>query len=449
VSARILIVEDDRTFRGLMQTILNGEGYTSKVAETAEEGLALLRRDQFDLVISDLKLPGMSGLDFFRADLKEGERPPFILLTAFGTIEEAVAAMKEGVADFLTKPLKDPDALRVLVRKILQAGIRERDYLALKETEAVGLPPDKLIFAGQAMAEVSQLVRDVAPTVTTVLLQGESGTGKELVARAIHLYSPRKQGAFVVVNCAAIPDKLLESELFGHERGAFTGAVAARRGKFELAQGGTLFLDEIGELPLTLQAKLLRVLQERRFERVGGSREIIAEVRVIAATNRDLTVEMQEKRFREDLFYRLNVFPICLPPLRSRIDILPDLVDYFIRRFARLTGKPVAGIEDDAMNALCNYGWPGNIRELQNVIERAVILGHGQLLGLKQLPETLVVPAVDDAGPSPLLEDVEHQAILDALDACGHNRRLTAERLGISKRTLQYRLKHYGLIDRE
>ncbi|OHB33443.1 MAG: sigma-54-dependent Fis family transcriptional regulator [Desulfuromonadaceae bacterium GWC2_58_13] len=448
MSARILIVEDDRTFRGLLQTILSGEGYAPQVAETAEEGLTLLGRNQFDLVLSDLKLPGMSGLELFRASRKDGAAPPFILLTAFGTIEEAVAAMKEGVADFLTKPLKDPEMLRALVRKILQAGSRERDYLALKETEAAGLPPDELIFAGQAMGEVRRLVGEVAATATTVLLQGESGTGKELVARAIHLYSPRKQGAFVAVNCAAIPENLLESELFGHERGAFTGALAARRGKFELAQGGTLFLDEIGELPQTLQAKLLRVLQERRFERVGGSREMIAEVRVIAATNRDLVVEVQEKRFREDLFYRLNVFPIHLPPLRQRIDILPELVGYFIRRFARLTGKAVTGMEDGAMALLCHYGWPGNIRELQNVIERAVILGHGRL-GVRQLPEALVVARGDDACPSPLLEDVERQAILDALDACGHNRRLAAEKLGISKRTLQYRLKRYGLVGKE
>ncbi len=448
MSARILIVEDDRTFRRLLQTILHGEGYAVEVAETAEEAGALLGRHLFDLVLSDLKLPGMSGLELFRLSRKEGMAPPFVLLTAFGTVEEAVAAMKEGVVDFLTKPLKDPETLRALVRKILLAGNRERDYLALKETEAAGLPPVELIFAGEAMAEVHRLVREVAATVTTVLLQGESGTGKELVARSIHLYSPRKQGAFVAVNCASIPENLLESELFGHERGAFTGALAARRGKFELAQGGTLLLDEIGELPLTLQAKLLRVLQERCFERVGGSREIVADVRVIAATNRDLAVEVQEKRFREDLFYRLNVFPIQLPSLCQRIDILPELTDYFIRRFARLTGKNVTGIGDGAMAALCRYGWPGNIRELQNVIERAVILGQGQL-GVAQLPQALVVPVADDATPSPLLEEVERQAILSALESCGNNRRLAAEKLGISKRTLQYRLKRYGLANKE
>jgi DNA-binding NtrC family response regulator len=443
-----LIVEDDRTFRGLLQTILKGEGYAPQVAETAEEGLALLGRNHFDLVLSDLKLPGMSGLELFRASGGVGTAPPFVLLTAFGTIEEAVAAMKEGVADFLTKPLKDPETLRVLVRKILLAGSRERDYQALKETENSGLPPESLIFAGQAMAEVQRLVREVAATATTVLLQGESGTGKELVARAIHWYSPRREGPFIAVNCAAIPENLLESELFGHEKGAFTGASAVRRGKFELAQGGTLFLDEIGELPLSLQAKLLRVLQERRFERVGGSRELTAELRVITATNRDLAVEVREKRFREDLFYRLNVFPILLPPLRRRIDILPDLVDYFIRRFARLTGKGVAGISAEALACLCRYRWPGNIRELQNVIERAVILGQGRL-GVAQLPEALAAPPANESGPEPLLAELERRAIGDALDSCGGNRRLAAEKLGISKRTLQYRLKRYGLTGKE
>ena len=445
MSARILIVEDDRTFRGFLQTVLRGAGHAPEAVETAEEGLALLARGQYDLILSDLKLPGVSGLDFFRAARREGSAAPFILLTAFGTIEEAVAAIKEGVADFLTKPLKDPETLRTLVGKHLHAGSRERDYLALKETEAAGLPPVELIFAGKVMAEVHRLVREVAATATTVLLQGESGTGKELVARSIHLYSPRRQGAFVAVNCAAIPENLLESELFGHERGAFSGATQTRRGKFELAQGGTLFLDEIGELPLALQAKLLRVLQERCFERVGGSREILSDARVVAATNRDLADEVREKRFREDLFYRLNVFPVELPPLRRRLDILPELVDYFIRRFARLTGKEVSGIDVEALEYLHRYDWPGNIRELQNVMERAVILGRG-VLGRAQLPDFSAREEKRGASDAPRLEEVERQAILDALEACGGNRRLTAEKLGISKRTLQYRLKRYGLI---
>jgi transcriptional regulator with PAS, ATPase and Fis domain len=310
------------------------------------------------------------------------------------------------------------------------------------------MPPAGLIFAGHAMIEVHRLVQNVANTATTVLLQGESGTGKELVARSLHVNSQRRNHAFVAVNCAAIPENLLESELFGHERGAFTGALAVRRGRFELAQGGTLFLDEIGELPLTLQAKLLRVLQERRFERVGGIKEIVADVRIIAASNRDLSVEVVEKRFREDLFYRLNVFPISLPPLSRRTDAIPELVDYFIQHFARLTGKKVAGITADALDLLRRYRWPGNIRELQNVIERAVILGQGQLQ-VEQLPVSLMDPEGAAAGSGSLLDDVERKAILEALDSSGHNRRKTAEKLGISKRTLQYRLKRYGLAGRK
>jgi DNA-binding NtrC family response regulator len=440
---RVLIVEDDATFRGFLHRILTDMGLVAEEAATAEEGEALLGRCSFDLVLSDLKLPGMSGLDLFRLSRREGTPPPFILLTAYGTIEEAVAAMKEGVEDFLTKPLRDPESLRVVVRKTLQGSRREREYLSLKETEAAGLPPAELIFAGTAMTEVQHLVQEVAPTPATVLLQGESGTGKELVARSIHLYSPRREEPFVAVNCAAIPENLLESELFGHERGAFTGAAQARRGKFELARGGTLFLDEIGELPLSLQAKLLRVLQERRFERVGGSREIVADVRIIAASNRDLKQEVEERRFREDLLYRLNGFPVFLPPLRRRLDILPELVAYFIRRSARLTGKAVSAIEPPAMQALARYPWPGNIRELQNVIERGVILGR-RTLRLEDLPENLWRPK-PDSPEAPLLEEIERRTIVETLEACDNNRREAALRLGISKRTLQYRLKRYGL----
>lgn len=445
MGARILIVEDDTTFRGLLRTILAGEGHEPREATSAEEALSVLKRENFDLVISDLKMAGMSGLDLFRTTRTDTTPPPFILITAFGTIEEAVTSVKEGVLDFLTKPLKDPDTLRAVVKKALEATHRERDYLALKETEAAGLPPEELIFAGVAMGEVRRLVGEVAPTQATVLIQGESGTGKELVARSIHLLSPRREHSFVAVNCAAIPENLLESELFGHERGAFTGAVQARRGKFELANGGTLFLDEIGELPFTLQAKLLRVIQERAFERVGGSKEIRTDVRIIVATNRNLADEVQQRQFREDLFYRLNVFPLTLPPLRERSDVLPALVDYFIRRFARLTGKQVTGIARETVSVLRGYPWPGNIRELQNIMERAVILSRG-ILQPADLPESLQHQQRQKQVPGNVLDEIERETILAALQSCGNNRRLAAEQLGISKRTLQYRLKSYGLI---
>ena len=441
--ARILIVEDDTTFRSLLRAILAGEGYETTEAADGRRGRDLLRREQFDLVISDLKLPGKTGLELFRESREETFPPPFILLTAFGTVEEAVTAIKEGVADFLTKPLKDPESLRALVRRVLAQSSTLREHQALKEAEASGLPPEELIFAGEAMAGVRRQVQDVAGTTATVMINGESGTGKELIARAVHLLSPRHRGSFIPLNCAAIPENLLESELFGHERGAFTGALQARQGKFELAQGGTIFLDEIGEMPLLLQAKLLRVIQERTFERVGGSREIRADVRIIAATHRDLATEVQERRFREDLYYRLNVFPLRLPPLRERRDALPQLAEYFIRRFSRDMGKKPARIEPEALRRLRDYDWPGNIRELQNALERAVIIAGGSI-GVSQLPEGVASgPLRQDEG---LLKSMERDAIMLALKKCGNNRRKAAEELGISRRTLQYRLKEYGVI---
>jgi DNA-binding NtrC family response regulator len=446
---KILVVEDDATFRSFLKTILHREGYEVHEAENGEKCLALLRRENFDLVISDLKMPGISGLELYRQLRSETISSPFILLTAFGTIEEAVSAMKDGVADFLTKPLKDPETLRTLVRKTLENSRRERTYQSLKEAEAVGLPPEEMIFSGAAMVEVKRLVREVAATAANVVITGESGTGKELVARTIHLLSPRREAGFVPINCAAIPEALLESELFGHEKGAFTGAIQTKSGKFELAQGGTIFLDEIGDMPMSLQAKLLRIIQERKFERVGGTREIRADVRIIAATHRNLEIEVMDKRFREDLFYRLNVFPIALPPLRERKDALPKLAEYFVGRFAGVTGKRIKGIAQEAMTAMLAHDWPGNIRELQNVIERAVILGSETIL-----PKDLPKPLIGQNGRGPKenprgLKGLEREAIMKALDKADGNRRKAAQELGISKRTLQYRLKEYGLIDDE
>ena len=443
----ILVIEDDPTFRSFLVTILEGEGYGIVEEEDGKQALLALRRRSFDLVLSDLRLPGMEGLDLFRAAKTEGIAPPFILLTAFGTVEEAVSALKEGVTDFLTKPLKNPDALRTLVRRTLENRRKELTLTVLRDREVAGLPPEEVLFAGAAMGEARRLIGNVADTPASVLISGESGTGKELAARMIHLASKRRDAAFVAVNCAAIPENLMESELFGHEKGAFTGAVQARPGKFELAAGGTLFLDEIGELPLALQTKLLRVLQERTFERLGGRREIRADVRIVAATNKDLADEIRERRFREDLYYRLNVFPIHLPPLRERRDGLPILIEYLALRAAQQIGRGVSLVEPEVHAAFADYNWPGNIRELQNVIERAVILGSGRIT-LNDLPELIrrpVKPISVTADGS--LQDLERAAILEALAQCEGNRRLAAERLGISKRTLQYRLKGYGLID--
>lgn len=448
-TARILLVEDDATFRSLLAAILDDEGYELVEREDGKAALKTLQGQSFDLVLSDLRLPGLNGLDLFRRAQAEGIAPPFILLTAFGTVEEAVAAMKEGVADFLTKPLKDPDTLRTLVRRTLTGSLQERSLKVLKERETAGLPPDEVMFAGQAMQQVKRLIADVASTQATVLISGESGAGKELAARMIHQASLRRDAPFVALNCAAIPETLLESELFGHEKGAFTGATQTRQGKFELASGGTIFLDEIGELPLALQSKFLRVLQERVFERVGGSRELRTDLRVIAATNRDLSEEVRERRFREDLYYRLNVFPLQLPALRNRRDGLPVLVRYLLQRAAMQTGRDLPEIEPQALEILCEYSWPGNIRELQNVIERAVILCKGTIT-VSDLPDILRQPAVisdipREGGGS--LRERERAGILEALASCNNNRRLAAEKLGISKRTLQYRLKEYGLVE--
>ena len=444
--ATILIIEDDPTFRSLLVAILEDEGYDIVEEENGKQALLTLRRRSFDLVLSDLRLPGMEGLELFRSVKAEGIAPPFVLLTAFGTVEEAESALKEGVTDFLTKPLKDPDALRTLVRRTLENRRRELTLTVLKEREVAGLPPEEVMFAGAAMAEARRLIGNVADTPASVLISGESGTGKELAARMIHLGSQRHDAAFVAINCAAIPENLMESELFGHEKGAFTGASQARPGKFELAAGGTLFLDEIGELPLSLQAKLLRVLQERTFERLGGRREIRADVRIVAATNRDLGAEIRERRFREDLYYRLNVFPIHLPPLRERRDGLPILTGYLVLRAAQQIGRVISLVEPEVHAAIADYGWPGNIRELQNVIERAVILSSGRIT-LGDLPELIRRPVKEPpVATDGSLQDREREAILEVLTQCDGNRRLAAERLGISKRTLQYRLKEYGLV---
>jgi DNA-binding NtrC family response regulator len=361
-------------------------------------------------------------------------------------------AIKNGAFDFLTKPLQSPEALLDVVKRALESQPRRTDCLSLGETEAAGLPPAELIFAGQAMESVHTMIHNVAVTVANVMIYGESGTGKELIARVVHLLSPRNKGSFIAINCAAIPENLLESELFGHEKGSFTGAIQARKGKFELAEGGTIFLDEIGEMPLALQAKLLRVLQERVFERVGGSREIKADVRVIAATNRDLYKEVAQKRFREDLFYRLNVFPLYLPPLRERRDCTAMLAEYFLQRFSRQNSKRITGIEPEALSRMNSYAWPGNIRELQNVLERAVILAQ-DIVRCNHLPEHLAqtnapIPNKTESREV-MLKSAERDIIVKALERHDGNRRLAADELHISRRSLQYKLKEFGLLSEE
>lgn len=435
----ILIVDDDAGFRSLMETILRDEGYVVETAGAMTEAIACASRKSYHLLISDLRLPDGSGLDLLRHWKQEMPEVPVIMITGFGTVSSAVEAMKLGAVDYLGKPLSSPDELRIVVRQALEQNRTRRECDVLREQESARFSCGDLIASDPRMAHVLELVRKVAPTQATVLITGESGTGKELIAHCIHRNSPRSQRVFVPVNCAALSPTLIESELFGHERGAFTGAAGQHAGRFERAHGGTLFLDEIGELDAGLQAKLLRVIQEKTFERVGGSRQISVDVRIIAATNRDLKQQVAADKFRQDLFYRLQAFPIELPVLRERPGDIRRLARFFLERSARDLGKPVPVLSPEAETVLLAYSWPGNVRELENTMERMAILSEG-VIEPDDLPIT-------DAGPARpvLFKDIERKAIEEALAANAGNRTHTARQLGISLRTLQYRLKQYGI----
>ncbi|MBW1965939.1 MAG: sigma-54-dependent Fis family transcriptional regulator [Deltaproteobacteria bacterium] len=441
---RILVVDDERHLTALLGRILTQSGYQVKTASSGISAIGKIDDFSPNLVITDLKMPDINGLDLLRKVRSERPEIDFIILTAYATVENAVEAIKEGALDYLIKPLKDPDELRMAVSRVV-----ERQNLMAVDTLwrnqlSEGLPPTDVLFAG--MEEVWIEVQHVAGTDATILLQGESGTGKSLVAKAIHHLSGRK-GPFVELNCAAIPETLIESELFGHEKGAFTGAVNAKRGKFELAQNGTMFLDEIGEMPLSAQAKFLRILQEKAFERVGGTTTLNTSARIIAATNQDLMAGIREKRFREDLYYRLNVFPINLPPLRNRLESVQVLTDYLVRSISMRVGKKVSEISKDTLRQIKSYEWPGNVRELHNVIERAIILSRDSRLTLPSLTTSPVEIAPGSATKRlRSLRDLEKEAIEETIRETDGHRRNAAKILGISIRTLQYKLKEYGLL---
>ncbi|MBI5441145.1 MAG: sigma-54-dependent Fis family transcriptional regulator [Deltaproteobacteria bacterium] len=438
----ILLVDDDELLRSFFATVLREEGYRVEEARSGTEGLAKLLGRPFHLVLTDLKMPDLSGLELLKRGRAERPETRWVVVTAFGSIGSAVEAMKAGASDYLAKPLKDPDELRRVVGRVLKEAQAEARLALLSEELGSHFPPADMIFLGERMEPVRRLVQEVAPTAATVLLTGPSGTGKELVARLIHALSPRREQPFVAVHCAALSEGLLESELFGHERGAFTGAVGSRKGRFELADGGTIFLDEIGEIPPSTQVKLLRVLQEREFERVGGTAPVSVDVRVISATNRDLRDEMGKGRFREDLFYRLNVFPIALPSLAERRDAIMALAEHFAAKHGRTLGKTIRGFTPAAAAALRTYSWPGNIRELQNVIERAAILANGEIdVSHLNLEPTKTAAGAEEG----LLQANERETIRHALAEVLGNRRKAAKLLGISVRTLQYRIKEYGL----
>ena len=442
--ARILVVDDEEGVRTFVADALEGDGHMVVQAGDGAEALARLGEQSFHLVVSDLRMPRMDGLQLLRAVRREHPEMEVVVLTAHGTVESAVEAMKEGAFDFLQKPVESPAALRLLVNR----AVERHRLSALREAVSAGEQP-ALGHGAPAMVAVERALRKVAATDATVLLLGESGTGKEVAARALHQWSRRAAGPFVAINCAALSESLLESELFGHEKGAFTGAHARHRGRIELGEGGTFFLDEIGELAPGLQAKLLRVLQEKRFERVGGRQTVEANVRWVAATNRDLPGMIRAGSFREDLYHRLAVFPVQLPPLRERREDIGPLADILLSRIAASLGRPRLRLGADARSALARAAWPGNVRELANVLERSAILAEGEEIGEEDLnllvdllPETS--PSGSDA-PAGTMEEIERAAIERALAATGGNRRRAAAMLGIGLRTLYEKLKRYGL----
>jgi DNA-binding NtrC family response regulator len=443
---RILVVDDEPAQLELVGGFLRKHGFEVAQAGGGRAAVARFKQEPFDLVLTDQRMPDLSGLEVLDAVRATTPETAVVIMTAYGTIESAVSAVKAGAADYLAKPLH----LDELLHRIHQIQDRRRlltENRELREALAERHRVEGIVGESGAMQEVLSVVRRVAPSDATVLIRGESGTGKELIARAIHYASPRAARALVKVNCAALAESLLETELFGHEKGAFTGAVAARKGRFELADGGSLFLDEIGDLPPHLQVKLLRVLQEREFERVGSSRPIKVDVRLLAATHRNLEALVRDGRFRDDLYYRINVVTITLPALRERREDLPPLIDHFLRVFARKNGKSIRGLTREAREALLRYDYPGNVRELENLIERAVVLTRDDVIGLGDLPLTVEAQPSepDGAGLVAAVEGLERRLIRDALARADGTQTRAAELLGISERVLRYKLKKYGL----
>ncbi|TYO99941.1 two-component system response regulator PilR (NtrC family) [Geothermobacter ehrlichii] len=450
---RILIVDDEESMREFLGIMLSREGYDVESAQDGGQGIDMLRRGNFDLVITDIQMPRVDGFGVLKHVLEHLPETIVIMITAFSSTEQAVEAMKLGAYDYITKPFKN-DEIRLIVKNALERRELRRENRQLRRELQDRYSFHNLIGKSKAMRVVYDLVEKVAGSRVNVLITGESGTGKEMVARAIHFSSDRAGEAFVPINCGAIPENLLESELFGHEKGSFTGAVQRKEGLFEVAAGGTLFLDEIGELPPMMQVKLLRVLQDREIRRVGGTKNISVDVRIIAATNKDLESEVAEGRFREDLFYRLNVIRIDLPPLRQRREDIPLLINHF---FEKYTGRPMPQIDDTAMRHLLDYAWPGNIRELENVVERCTVLGTADgPLTCDALPEQMLnagrgrSESLTDIPENGLdleryLADIEKEILLKALDRTGGVRKKAAELLGISFRSMRYRLAKFGL----
>ncbi len=448
----ILIVEDEPKMRRLLELNLGDDGFTTISAGDAESGLKLLNGSPVDLVITDVKLPGMDGMEFLQAVKRAHAALPVVVMTAFGTVETAVQAMKLGASNYLLKPFS-LDEMRLVVHKELDVRQLRAENRSLREALHQRYQHPNIVARSKPMQEVLATVEQVAATNSTVLLGGESGVGKDLIARAIHERSRRASGPFVKINSTAIPENLLESELFGYEKGAFTGAAASKPGKFELADKGTLFLDEIGDVPGSTQVKLLRVLQEREFERLGGTKTHKVDVRLVAATNRDLRAALEQGTFREDLYYRLNVVPIDIPPLRERKEDIPELVELFLKRAANESGKEFSGISPDALKLLMQHHWPGNVRELQNIVERAAALARGPMieatdihLDVGRARTANGVPALPEGMT---LEQWEDEIIREAVRRTNGNKSQAARLLGLSRNALRYRLSKMGIEDDE
>jgi len=445
-AGRILVVDDEVNARTALAELLRDEGYDVEMAADAFKALGKVEAFGPHVLVTDLKMPGMDGIELVKKVRAAEDPPAVVVMTAFGAVESAVNAMRAGAAEYLTKPINFDELLVVLDRVFEQQALR-RETRQLRARVRDRVAPNNIVGNAPPMQRVFEIVDQVAPSKATVLITGESGTGKELVANAIHQRSPRVNGPFVKLHCAALAESLLESELFGHEKGSFTGAMARKDGRFSVADGGTLFLDEIGEISASIQVKLLRFLQEHEFERVGGTQTIRVDVRVIAATNRNLVDEVAKGKFREDLYYRLNVVSLEMPPLRDRRTDIPVLAKFFLDRYAKENNKPIESIAPETMDLLTSYDWPGNVRELENALERAVVLTNGTSILPASLPPS-VRPRANLSGAPPIpgttMAELEKFAILETLKATGGSTSKAAELLGLSVRTIQYRLHQYS-----
>jgi two-component system, NtrC family, response regulator HydG len=448
----ILVVDDDLAHRTMLRTLLGGWGYDVAEADDGGKAVEDVSQKPFDLILMDIRMLKVSGLEALAEIKRFNPSIPVIIMTAYASVETAVKALKEGAYDYLTKPL-DFDELKLTISRAMEHSHLKEENRHLRETLATQFDSQNLIGHSPAMTKLIETMIQVAPSEATVLITGESGTGKEMIAGAIHFNSLRKSGPFVKINCAAITETLLESELFGHEKGAFTGADKRKEGKFRQAEGGTLFLDEVSEMSPAMQVKLLRVLQEREITRVGGDEVIKVDVRVIAATNKDLMREIEERRFRDDLYYRLNVVTLNVPPLRERREDIPLIARHFLTLFAKKNHKSIKGFTPQAMDRLLKHNWPGNVRELMNAIERGVVLSRSEYLGeeeftlvLRAEPQTIETSDQQNGAAEPSLESVEKETILKALETAGGNKSEAARRLGITRRTLHLKLKKYGMM---